>query len=215
MTETNWKKAVPKVTKRKDKVVAFTFDDGPDTIYTPRILDILHHYQVKATFMCCGEHINSNQEMLKRMVREGHEIANHTWNHPNLTEIAPSEVHRQIEDTSNIIYQIIGQKPRLFRPPYGKTNKQVMKQCKALGYKVILWDIDSRDWTGILGPQVAANILLGVKTGSIILQHNGWSPLSGTVDALPYCIEILCKQGFRFLTVSELLGIAPYFNGSA
>ena len=148
------------------------------------------------------------------MFREGHEIANHTWDHPNLTEITPSEVRRQIEDTSNIIQRVIGQKPGLFRPPYGKMNSQVMEQCKALGCKVILWDVDSRDWTGILGPQVAANIVPRVKKGSIILQHNASSPLSGTVDALPYIIEIARKQGYRFLTVSELLKIAPYFKGS-
>lgn len=214
MTESNWKKETIKFAKRTDKVVALTFDDGPDTEYTPPILDILHHYNVKATFMCCGEQIDRNQQILQRMILEGHEIANHTWNHPNLKEIASSEVRRQIEKTSTIIDQIIGQKPRLFRPPYGKMNKKVMKQCKVLGCKVILWDVDSRDWTGILGPQVAANILSGVKKGSIILQHNGGSPLSGTVEALPYIIEILSKQGYRFLTVSELLGVAPYFKGS-
>jgi len=213
MTESKWKKGAIKSAKRTDKVVAFTFDDGPDTLYTPRILDVLHQYHVKATFMCCGEQIDNNQQMLKRMIEEGHEVANHTWNHPNLTEITPAEVRKQIEDTSTIINQIIGRKPRLFRPPYGKMNNEVMKQCKALGCKVILWDVDSRDWTGISGPQVAVNILSRVKKGSIILQHNASSPLSGTVDALPYMIEILSKQGYRFLTVSELLKVTPYFKG--
>ena len=213
MSESNWKRGAIKFAKRKDRVVAFTFDDGPDTEYTPRILDILNQYQVKATFMCCGQQIDSNLQIFKRMVREGHEIANHTWSHPKLTKISSSKVRREIEKTSSIIEQIIGQKPRFFRPPYGNMNKKVMKQCKALGYKVILWDVDSRDWTGIMGSQVAANILSGVKKGSIILQHNAGSPLSGTVDALPYIIEKLSKKGYRFLTVSELLGVAPYTKG--
>lgn len=90
----------------------------------------------------------------------------------------------------------------------------MMKQCKALGYKVILWDVNSRDWTGISGTKVTDNILSGVKKGSIILQHNGWSPLSGTVEALPNVIENLSSKGYRFLTISKLLGVAPYFNST-
>ena len=210
------KAEIPKVVfrevDRRDKAVALTFDDGPDDIYTPRILDILTHYDVKATFMCCGEQIDRNPNVLKRMISQGHEIANHTWSHPKLTNISISEAHRQIENTSNIICQIIGKKPCLFRPPYGDINNKLIKKCKALGYQVILWNVDSRDWTGISGPEVAANIIADVKPGSIILQHNAYNPLTGTVDALPYVIEILRKQDYHFLTVSKLLRIAPYFN---
>ncbi|WP_235842033.1 polysaccharide deacetylase family protein [Neobacillus fumarioli] len=195
------------------KQVALTFDDGPDDVWTPQILNTLRQLNVKGTFMCVGQRIQQNPHVLQRIVREGHVAGNHTWSHPNLTKIPTNEVRRQVEATANEILRIAGVKPVLFRPPYGALNVEVIRELISLHNKIIYWDVDSLDWAGLTGPQVAANILAHVRPGSIILQHSAGGlgeSLLDTVQALPYIVQTLRQEGYQFVTVPELLKIRPY-----
>ncbi|WP_244297344.1 polysaccharide deacetylase family protein [Brevibacillus antibioticus] len=195
------------------KEIALTFDDGPDQLWTPRVLDIFAHYQVKATFFCVGQMVKYNPKILERIVKEGHVVGNHSWDHPDFTKIPLLAVHEQVERTSDQIEKVVGVRPRMVRPPYGAVNEEVIQLFAASDYEMILWDIDSWDWKGLTGPQVASNILGHVTPGAVVLQHSAGGTkdtLKGSVDALPYVIEVLREQKYTFSTVSDMFQLAAY-----
>jgi peptidoglycan/xylan/chitin deacetylase (PgdA/CDA1 family) len=193
--------------------VALTFDDGPDDVWTPQILNVLRQLNVKGTFMCVGHRIQQNPHVLQRMVSEGHVVGNHTWSHPNLTKIPINEVKDQIERTANEIHRIARVKPILFRPPYGALNVNVIREIISLRDKIIYWDVDSLDWAGLTSRQVEANILAHARPGAIILQHSAGGrgeSLHDTVAELPYVVHTLRQEGYQFVTVPQLINIKPY-----
>jgi peptidoglycan/xylan/chitin deacetylase (PgdA/CDA1 family) len=195
------------------KAVALTFDDGPDDLWTPKILDVLRAHQVKGTFFCVGRRIEQHPKVLQRIVREGHVVGNHSWDHPNLTKIPIAEVRAQIQRTDDIIHRWTNLRPAMFRPPYGALNAAVIEEIRKLKDKIIFWNVDSLDWMKLTGPQVAANILAHVNPGSIVLMHSAGGrgeSLQDTVDALPYVIETLRRHGYRLLTVPQLINTPAY-----
>lgn len=195
------------------KQVALTFDDGPDDMWTPRILNALKPYNVKGTFFLIGRRAEAHPNVVKRIVQEGHVVGNHTYDHPNLTKITPAEVRDEISKASDIINRVAGVRPAFFRPPYGALTVPIVEEVRKLGYKIIFWDVDSLDWSGLTGPQVAANVLAHVHPESIILMHSAGGKgesLEDTVQSLPYIISTLHSEGYSFKTVPELLGIKPY-----
>jgi peptidoglycan/xylan/chitin deacetylase (PgdA/CDA1 family) len=198
---------------RNRRTVALSFDDGPDDLWTPRILSVLSEYSVHATFCCVGQRIQQNPQVLERMVREGHIIANHTWSHPNFTKVSLDVVRTEVERTNDEIRRVAGVTPRFLRPPYGALNQAVIERVRAMTMKILLWDVDSLDWSGLSGPQVAANVLSHTEPGSIILLHSAGGrgeSLEDTVDALPYIIEVLRRENYTFATVPELLNQPAY-----
>ncbi|CRK82258.1 polysaccharide deacetylase family protein [Neobacillus massiliamazoniensis] len=195
------------------RLVSLTFDDGPDNVWTPQVLDVLNRYNIKGTFMCVGQRIQQNPQVLTRIIREGHVVGNHSWSHPNFTKIPLNEVRGQIEGTANEVNRLTGMRPVLFRPPYGALNLDVIREIMSLRDKIIFWNVDSLDWDGLTGPQVAANILAHAGPGSIILQHcagGRGESLLDTIQALPYVIQTLRQEGYNFVTVPQLLNIRPY-----
>ncbi|MGI6553457.1 MAG: polysaccharide deacetylase family protein [Clostridia bacterium] len=193
------------------KMVALTFDDGPDSLYTPKILDILQKHKVKATFFVIGKRVEVHQDIVQRMVREGHIVGNHSWSHPNLLKLDRQALEKEITQTENLLLKEIGYRTALFRSPYGSLDRQKVREVEALGYKIIAWNVDSLDWKGLTGEQVRFNILENVRQGSIVLQHSAGGPgedLSGTVEALPVVIQTLMKEGYSFVTIPELLGVS-------
>lgn len=195
-----------------EKKVALTFDDGPDADTTVQILDILKEHDVKATFFVIGKRAEADEAVLKRMADEGHVIGNHTWNHPDLMKLDEARITEEILQVENFVEKVVGYRMKLFRSPYGSLSRENVKQVADLGYKIIAWNVDSLDWKSLSGEQVRTNILENVRNGSIILQHSAGGPgedLSGTVEALPTIITTLKKEGYRFVTVPELLDI-PY-----
>jgi peptidoglycan-N-acetylglucosamine deacetylase len=195
------------------KRVALTFDDAPDDTFTPRILDTLRQVNVKATFFVIGERCAAHPDITRRIVREGHVIGNHTWNHPNLTKISKSERSYQIDHTEQVIYNLTRVRTALFRPPYGALTPEIVRELQAKKYKVIYWNVDSLDWMGLSGPQITANILAHTRRGSIILQHAAGGrgeDLSGTINAIPYFVQTLRSEGYKLVTIPELLGIPGY-----
>ncbi|MCF8563381.1 polysaccharide deacetylase family protein [Alicyclobacillus tolerans] len=192
---------------------ALTFDDGPDRVWTPRILSVLAQYGVKAEFNCVGQRVQQSPHMLEQIIQEGHNVENHSWSHPNFTKIPVAKAKRQIEQTNLLIEQITGVRPRFFRPPYGALNDEVIREVIALGMKILYWNVDSLDWSGLTRKQVVANVLGHTEPGAIILMHfagGRGESLDGTVQALPYIIQTLRREGYTFKTVSALLNIPAY-----
>jgi peptidoglycan/xylan/chitin deacetylase (PgdA/CDA1 family) len=195
--------------------VALTFDDGPDGEWTPKVLDQLAQFGVKATFFVVGRRCEQFPRVLRRIVSEGHVAGNHSWNHANLTKLKEEEVRSQLERTDAVIRRLTGKTPALFRPPYGALNETVIREAIRLKKKIIFWNVDSLDWMQLNARQVAANILAHVRPGSIILQHSAGGAgenLQGTVDALPIVIRALRRRGYSFRTVPQLAGIPEYLK---
>ncbi len=192
------------------KQLALTFDDGPDTRFTPQVLDVLKKHQVKATFFVMGSRVDGHPEVTKRMAREGHALGNHTYWHPKLYQDNVDRLRWELRQTDQSLLHTIGYVPRLFRAPYGGLNRELVAELDRQRYSVIGWSIDSRDWTQADAATVESNIMKGVHPGGIILLHSGghWTQnLSGMVEALDTLIPKLQAQGYTFVTIPEMLAI--------
>ncbi|MHA6528974.1 polysaccharide deacetylase family protein [Paenibacillus sp. BAC0078] len=192
------------------KHIALTFDDVPDPRFTPQVLNVLRKHHVKATFFIVGSRAAKHPDLVKRIIREGHAVGNHSYNHPQFGKISVNEFRSQIIRTENIIDALAGYKPRLIRPPYGDINEQQLQWAKAHGYKLVNWNVDSLDWRGLSRSQVRNNIVSHAGKGSIILQHGGGgrgSNLRGTIQALPEVISIMRNRGYTFVTVPQMLQV--------
>lgn len=190
--------------------VALTFDDGPDAVYTGQVLDILKRQNVKATFFLIGLNAEHHPEMVKRIAAEGHAIGNHTWSHVNLPKLTAAQVQAEVGRTSDLLTEQLGYKPSLVRPPFGSLSPVVTQQMNGLGYRVIHWSVDTRDWAGTPSASIVAEVHANVKPGSIILMHSAGGKggkLDNTVSALPKIIEDLRGQGYQFVTVPDLLNL--------
>lgn len=183
--------------------IAITFDDGPSATQTPRLLKMLRERGIKATFFCCGQCVAQSPEIAQQIVAEGHEIANHSWNHPSLSKMSEAAVKDQLDRTHNVIRQTTGVTPTLMRPPYGNfTVKQRAWANAVWNYKIILWDVDTLDWKHHSPAKTESIALAETKKGSIILCHDIHKT---TVDAMPATLDALRAKGFKFVTVTELL----------
>lgn len=183
------------------KVVALTFDDGPNPSSTTRILDTLKQYNAKATFFVLGSAVVGNEAILKREVAEGHEIGNHTWSHPSLPSLSVNDIKWQMDETTKVITAATGKPVKFMRPPYGATNATVQA---TVGYPQILWDVDTLDWKNRNTQSILANVQSQVRPGAVILMHD----IHGTTaDALPAVLDYLVSQGYQFVTLSELYGV--------
>ncbi|KIL41379.1 polysaccharide deacetylase [Gordoniibacillus kamchatkensis] len=192
------------------KVAALTFDDGPDVTFTGQILDILKQQGIKATFFIVGERALQHPDMVRRIVQEGHAVGNHTWDHPNLVKLTPQQVQDEVLRTEEQLMQTLGYRTDLFRPPYGNANAAVLQQIAGLGFKIIDWSVDTRDWAGTPTPQIMDFVRKEMTPGGIILQHCAGGRnenLSNTVAALPQIIFYLKSNGFTFATVPDLLKV--------
>ena len=189
--------------------VSLTFDDGPDSHYTLQILDVLKREGVHATFFVLGEHVRRYPDVARRIVREGHALGNHSFDHRNLRTMGAQALNWEVTATDRELLRATGQRTRYFRAPYGSVDSQIITQLGRMGYTVVNWSVDSRDWRSIPSSQVIANVLAEVRPGAIILQHcagNEREILTGTVAALPVIIHRMRAQGYEFVTVPTLLG---------
>lgn len=184
---------------RHGKRVALTFDDGPGPD-TPAVLRTLRHFRVKATFFMLGMQVNLYPSLARKVLRAGHEVATHSSVHallPGYSDIAASV---------RTIRHRTGFRPCLFRPPYGATSSSLIASARRARLKAVNWDVDTNDWR-LPGPgAIQAAITGGVRPGSIVLMHDAGGPRGQTVAALPGAIRSLRRHGYRFVTVSGLLG---------
>ncbi|MBN9645355.1 MAG: polysaccharide deacetylase family protein [Terrisporobacter othiniensis] len=190
---------------REEKIIALTFDDGPHPKETHEVLDVLNKYNVKGTFFVVGKHANWYSKPLIRAAKEGHEIGNHTFTHPDISNLSSEDIKREIKECEDTLVKLTGKKPTLFRPPYGSYSEtklgEIAKEC---GYKIILWTtIDAKDWKNPPSSQISDIIINKAKNGDIILLHD--YATENTVKALDTIIPEMMKKGYKFVTVSELI----------
>lgn len=191
--------------KTSRPVVALTFDDGPHPEYTPRLLDILRHNGVRATFYVIGRNVETYPEIARRIVSEGHEIANHSWSHPPLTSVGAARLRQEMEKTSEAIARATGRRPTNMRPPYGAINDRVRQSIlRDHGLDVIMWSCDPLDWKRPGAEVVRQRMVDGATPGGILLAHDIHP---GTIEAMPGTIRDLKAKGYGFATVSQLLAL--------
>ncbi|QBK24640.1 polysaccharide deacetylase family protein [Ureibacillus thermophilus] len=181
------------------KKVALTFDDGPHSKVTMQILDTLDKYGAKATFFMLGKQVEKNKNIANEVLNRGHEIGNHTYNHPVLTKQSTSQVIWQVDHTSQIIYDVTGEYPTVFRPPYGASNQTVKS---LVDIPVVLWTIDTYDWKYRDSNKILPFVQANLHDGAIILMHDIHQ---STADGLDSVLAYLQEQGYECVTVSELL----------
>ena len=190
------KTAPSKITNQKK--IALTFDDGPHPKVTMQILKTLKKYDAKATFFVVGQEVKKHPKIVKAAFEAGHEIGNHTFNHSKLTTLSTKQMKLQIQSTDVVIKVAIGQNATVFRPPYGAYNKSIINH---LDIPLTMWTIDTLDWKHRDPKKTVQAINKQVKNGSIILMHDIHQT---TADALENILITLQKQGYEFVTVSEL-----------
>jgi polysaccharide deacetylase family sporulation protein PdaB len=192
------------VNSKAGKIIALTFDDGPSNEFTKKYVDLLKSMNINGTFFVIGKNAEKHPELLKYIYENGNEIGLHSYSHPFLPKLTPEQMVDELYKTQEIVYNATGEKPSLFRPPYGAYNKTLLQISNALGLHVVLWSVDPDDWKKPGIESIVNRILLHVKPGSVILLHEGKPE---TFAALPQIIQKLKAEGYNFLTVSNLMKI--------
>jgi peptidoglycan/xylan/chitin deacetylase (PgdA/CDA1 family) len=184
------------------KTVYLTFDDGPIPEVTEWVLDLLKVHGIKATFFCIGDNIEKNPHIFKKVIKDGHTIGNHTFNHINGWNTNDTAYLENIEACRQSIIHHSGKDSRLFRPPYGKIGKLQTREVKSLGYKIVMWDVLSADFDTTITPEKCLdNVIKNAANGSVIIFHDSIKAFANLEYALPRVIEYLKENGFRFGTI--------------
>lgn len=186
-----------------EKVIALTFDDGPWEGTTEQVLDILKQNNIKATFYFVGQAIQENPDIAKKVAVAGHAIGNHTWRHLIEDQDETTAV-QELSNTAKLIYQATGTRTHLMRPPGGNLNGELVNYAKKKGYLVTMWSADTSDYY-VSTPLIIDNALRDARPGGIVLMHDGGGDRTQTVEALPQIISSLRRQGYKFVTVPELM----------
>lgn len=192
----------------EEKKIAITLDGMWGAFYTPKILDILKANNVRVTFFFGGNWVEEYPEMLQRIAADGHEIGNHTYTHPHCNSLSPSEIKNEITKVQQIIDELVGPQPKVFRPPFGEYNNTVIQVASDLGYHTIQWSIDSLDWKEVSADYIINRVLNKVGPGDIILMHNNGK---NTATALEILIPRLQEEGFELVKVSDLIYQEDYY----
>lgn len=189
------------------KVVALTYDDGPYPPYTNQLLDILDRYQVKATFFEIGRNIEKHPEIVKLIVARGDELANHSYSHKDMMFKPQEFLLSEIEKTDKLLQELgVKQETISFRPPWGRRFVVLSYLLSQMHKKLIMWDVDSHDYEKTLTAEDIANrVIDNVRSGSIVVMHDGGGDRSKTVAATEMIVKDLQSKGYKFKTVSELL----------
>lgn len=190
------------------KEVAITFDDGPDATVTQEILDVLQRFEAPAAFFLIGKNIPGNEELVKRMVLEGHTLGNHSHSHAYLWDLwMPASIRRDIERAEEEIFSVTGLRTRFFRPPYGVINPMVTWALEKLHYHVIAWNVRSFDTTSSHPEQLLRRIIQRVKPGSVIVLHDTRQISAGILSGL---IVSLREQGYTITPLPRLINRSAY-----
>ena len=195
----------------KEKLVALTFDDGPSLDWTPKILDALKRADIKATFFMLGAHVKKYPDIARLVVRQGHEVENHSYSHHVLLYYKPEELKKEIKDNEQIIREITGITTRYFRPPKAWVTKKEKKIINDMGYKIVLWSLNSKDWVRFDDKYVVRYIVKNIRPGDILLFHDSGGVMGTeggnreeTVKTIPRLVKKLHQMGYKFVTVEEM-----------
>ncbi len=188
------------------KVVALTFDDGPDPTYTPLILETLHKNGVPATFFVLGSQVDKFPKIIQWIKKAGHEIGNHGYIHHDLNRLTEQEIYDDIKRAEKTIWLKTGVLPQYYRPPGGVLTHDVMNAVQASGYDIIHWSVDPRDWSlERTASVIAKSVKSHITSGDIVLFHDGGLNQKQTIGALQELITDLKSKGYKFVTISQLL----------
>lgn len=196
----------------RDKVVALTFDDGPSPKWTPQILAELKRADIKATFFMLGEHVAKYPQIARQVADAGHEIGNHSYTHHVLIYYTEEELEEEIRDSEKIIREVTGYATRCFRPPKAWVTNKEKQKIRDMGYSVVLWSLNSKDWVTFDDKYIVKYIVRNIRPGDIILFHDSGGAFSTeggdrseTVRSIYRLTERLREKGYSFVTVSELI----------
>lgn len=190
------------------KTIALSFDDGPHASLTPRILQVLKEYEVKAAFFCIGRQVRDNQALCKQIFDEGHMIGNHSYSHDLWFDLfSAQKMTEDLRQMNQLVNKIIGASPRLFRPPYGVTNPNLKKAIKNNQFISIGWTIRSLDTVAKDREKLLKTVIKSLKPGAIVLFHD---TCKITLDVLPAFIEQVRQRGYQIERLDKLLNLAPY-----
>ncbi|KMT22683.1 polysaccharide deacetylase family protein [Clostridium cylindrosporum] len=203
------KKTIPiHSVEKEEKVVAITVNTGFGKQFTDEILELLKGEKVEASFFAMGSWIDRYPDSLKKIHKSGHEVGNNSLTYPHFTKITKEQIKSEIEDGDKKIESITGSSSKLFRPPFGDYNEDVIKTITDLGYYSVLWDVDSLDWGSKSEKEITDIILKQVANGSILLFHNNSQKTAG---AMEIAIKELKTRGYKFLKVSDLIYKDNYY----
>jgi peptidoglycan/xylan/chitin deacetylase (PgdA/CDA1 family) len=195
--------------KSNEKKIALTFDDGPNPEHTPLLLTKLAEYRVSATFFLIGRNLKRHSEIGLRIVQEGNEVGNHTYNHPSLPFLSQDRIRYEVSSTHQLIADLLNVQPIFLRPPNGLVTKRVLDTVEQLGYQAVVGDVFPVDVAGADAETITRRVLRRVQPGSIIILHDGYvgrfdRDKTQTVRAMDRLIPRLCEQGYQFVTLSHL-----------
>jgi peptidoglycan/xylan/chitin deacetylase (PgdA/CDA1 family) len=186
--------------------IALTFDDGPHPARTEELLAVLRQEHVPGTFFVVGKMADRYPQLVRAIARDGHQLANHTYNHYDMSRLSEDEVLHELAQTRDVVQRLTGQDAYLFRPPGGDYTRHVVRLTARAGYRMVLWSVLTDDVEGATPRAMRRRILQGAEDGAVILMHSG---VKSTVQVLPEVIAKLRERGFNFVTVSTLMGLPP------
>jgi peptidoglycan/xylan/chitin deacetylase (PgdA/CDA1 family) len=197
--------------KKGSRQIALTYDDGPNEVCTPRLLEVLERHQVKATFFMLGRYVTLQPKVAEAVAQAGHAIGNHTFTHPNLIFCSPAQMRMQVEECTRALQDHVGEHTALFRPPFGGRRPSVLRLAREMGYAPVLWSVTAYDWNPDPPEKIEANVARQVRGGDVILLHDGGhlhmgADRSATITATDHLIRRYKDQGYEFVTIPQMMG---------
>lgn len=194
--------------ERQDNKIAISFDCAWGTDYTDKLLETMRQEDVKCTFFAVEFWVKKHSDYVKKISDYGHELGTHSATHPYMSKLDKQAVINELSSSTDAIQQITGKKVKVFRPPYGDYNDNLIQTASELGLYTVQWDVDSLDWKDLSADEIVNRVVSRVKKGSIVLFHNQGLH---TAQALPTIISALKQKGFEFCTVGELIYEQDYY----
>jgi peptidoglycan-N-acetylglucosamine deacetylase len=195
---------------RDAKKIALTYDDGPNDPHTPQLLEVLAKHGVRATFFLIGRYVQQRPDIVREIVKAGHAVGNHTFTHPLLIFKSKSEIRKELSDCSQAIANAVGQKPDLFRPPFGGRRPAVLRIASELALQPVMWNVTGYDWNAPPAESIEGRVAKQIRGGDVILLHDGGHKQMGadrsqTVIATDRLIAGYKAEGYEFVTVPEMM----------
>jgi peptidoglycan/xylan/chitin deacetylase (PgdA/CDA1 family) len=195
---------------RTSKKLALTYDDGPNDPHTLRLMEVLARHDVRATFFCIGRYAQQKPQIVRDLIKAGHVVGNHTQTHPNLALQSQAQVRIQLTTCQNILSDVIGASPKLFRPPYGGRRPVVLRIARGMGLEPVMWSITCYDWKATSPEQIEQHVKRQLRGGDVILLHDGGHVQMGvdrghSVAATDRLITKYKAEGYEFVTIPEMM----------